>query len=152
MLTRVLLGIGLALLVAWLALLGGLLCSRPGGKRPTAQTATQALRLLPDLLRLLRRLAADPTLARGVRLRLWLLLGYLAVPIDLIPDFIPLVGHADDAILVAVVLRSVIRRSGPEAITRHWPGNPEGLVVVWRLCGLPRNEAAPHPSQPSAQP
>ena len=57
-------------------------------------------------------------------MRLWLLLGYLALPIDLVPDFIPVLGYADDAIVVALVLRSVVRRAGPDAIERHWPGTP----------------------------
>lgn len=72
-------------------------------------------------------------LPRGVRLRLWLLLAYLAMPIDLVPDFIPVLGYADDAILVAVVLRSVIRRAGPDAVARHWPGDEKGLEAVRRL-------------------
>jgi uncharacterized membrane protein YkvA (DUF1232 family) len=95
-----------------------------------------ALRLLPDLVRLLRRLAADPTLPHGVRLRLLLLIGYLALPIDLIPDFIPVLGYADDAIVVALALRSVARAAGPEALTRHWPGTATGLEIVQRLAGL----------------
>jgi uncharacterized membrane protein YkvA (DUF1232 family) len=96
----------------------------------------EALRLAPDLVRLLRRLAADSTLPRGVRVRMVLLLGYLAMPIDLVPDFIPVVGYADDAIVVALALRSVVRAAGPEALTRHWPGTPEGLTAVRRLAGV----------------
>src|SRR6185312_9137490 len=68
---------------------------------------SDAARLLPDLLRLVSRLARDRTLPRGVRLRLWLVLAYLASPLDLIPDFVPVVGYADDAIIVAFALRSV---------------------------------------------
>jgi uncharacterized membrane protein YkvA (DUF1232 family) len=101
--------------------------------RPKGGALGEAVRLLPDLLRLVTRLARDPTLPRGVRLRLWLLLAYLAIPIDVIPDFIPVLGYADDAILVALVLRSVIRRAGPEAVARHWPGGEEGLQAVRRL-------------------
>jgi uncharacterized membrane protein YkvA (DUF1232 family) len=96
----------------------------------------QSLRLLPDLLRLVGRLARDPSLPRGVRLRLWLLMGYLAMPIDLVPDFIPVLGYADDAVVVAMALRSVVRASGPAAIERHWPGTAEGLLTVRRLAGL----------------
>jgi uncharacterized membrane protein YkvA (DUF1232 family) len=88
------------------------------------------------LLRLLRRLAGDRSLPRGVRVRLWLLLAYLAIPIDVIPDFIPVLGHADDAIIVTAVLRSVVRRAGLEALHRHWPGTDDGLSAVIRLCGL----------------
>jgi hypothetical protein len=74
---------------SWLALLIALAIGRPKGL-----LLKEALRLLPDLLRLLRRLATDATLPRGVRIRLWLLLVYLAIPIDLVPDFIPVLGYA----------------------------------------------------------
>jgi uncharacterized membrane protein YkvA (DUF1232 family) len=96
-----------------------------------------ALRLLPDLVRLLRRLAADPALPRGVRIRLGLLLLYLVSPIDLVPDFVPLIGYADDAILIALVLRSTVRRAGPEAVNRHWPGTQQGLQIVRGLVDAP---------------
>lgn len=92
-----------------------------------------ALRLLPDVLRLVRRLAGDPTLPRSVRWRLSALLVYLALPIDLVPDVVPVVGYADDVVVLALVLRSVVRAAGPEALVRHWPGTPEGLAVVERL-------------------
>ena len=94
-------------------------------------------RLLPDLVRLIKRLATDPGMPRGVRVRLAVLLGYLAIPIDLIPDFIPVIGYADDAIIIALVLRSVTRAAGPAALDEHWPGTPEGLAAVRRLCRLP---------------
>src|SRR5262249_8430785 len=100
------------------------------------------MRLLPDLLRLLKRLASDPAMPHGVRVRLALLLGYLALPIDLIPDFVPVLGYADDAIIVAFVLRSVTRLAGPEALAKHWPGTQEGLVAVRRLCRLPEPDSA----------
>ena len=73
---------------------------------------------------------------RGARVRLWLLLAYLASPVDVVPDFLPVIGYADDAILVALVLRSVTRRAGDEALERHWPGTPEGLAAVRALAGL----------------
>ena len=103
--------------------------------KPDDVTLRDAVRLVPDLLRLLKRLAGDATLPRGVRTRLWLLLGYLAMPIDLVPDFIPVLGYADDVVVVAVVLRSVVRAAGPAALERHWPGTPEGLRVIRTLCG-----------------
>ena len=119
------------LLVLWIVLVVGLWLLRP------ARTSVRdALRLLPDLVRLLRRLARDSTLPRGIRLRLWLLLGYLALPFDLIPDVVPVVGYADDAIVVVLTLRSVIRTSGLAAVERHWPGTADGLTVVRRLSGL----------------
>jgi len=110
---------------------------------PEKASLRETLRLLPDVVRLLRRLAADPTLPRGVRVRLWLLLVYLALPIDLVPDFIPVIGYADDAIIVAFTLRSVARRAGSAAVTRHWPGTPEGLAAVRRLLGTEAGDDGP---------
>lgn len=121
---------GLALL--WLVLLIALWRSRPDNLQ-----IRDALRLLPDVIRLVRRLAADRDLPRGVRIRLALLLLYLASPIDLVPDFIPVIGYADDAIIVAITLRSVTRRAGPQALERHWPGTPEGLAALRRIAKLP---------------
>jgi uncharacterized membrane protein YkvA (DUF1232 family) len=96
----------------------------------------ELLRLVPDLVRLVTRLARDPSLPRGVRVRLVLLLGYLALPIDLVPDVIPVVGYADDVVVVALVLRSVVRRAGVEPVERHWPGTDVGLAAVLRLAGV----------------
>ena len=129
---RWVLGLALALAAVWGALLVALLVLRPG-----KGLLREAVRLLPDTLGLLRRLAADPAVGRPVRLRLWLLFIYLALPFDLVPDFIPVLGYGDDAVLVAVVLRSVVRRAGPDALRRHWRGTPDGLATVWALARLP---------------
>jgi uncharacterized membrane protein YkvA (DUF1232 family) len=129
---QVVLGVLGGLLLLWLGLVVALWVTRPDDLR-----LRDAMRLLPDLVRLLRRLADDDSLPRGVRVRLWLLLGYLAMPIDLVPDFIPVLGYADDAVVVAVALRSVTRRAGPEALERHWPGTPDGLAAIRRLAGIP---------------
>jgi uncharacterized membrane protein YkvA (DUF1232 family) len=128
---ELLIGMVAALLVTWLALVVTLWLARPSGG-----LLREGLRILPDLLRLVRRLAADRTLPRGVRVRLGLLLAYLACPIDLIPDFIPVLGYADDAIVVSVVLRGVIRRSGLAAVRVHWPGTDDGFAAALRLTGL----------------
>ncbi len=104
--------------------------------RPEDLTVREALRLLPDLVRLVRRLAADRSLPRGVRVRLWLLLAYLLSPVDLVPDVVPVIGYADDVVIVAWALRSVVRRAGPDTLERHWPGQAAGLAVVRRLAGL----------------
>lgn len=100
-----------------------------------------ALRLVPDLLRVVRRLAADSSVPRGVRVKLVLLLIYLASPIDLVPDFIPVIGFADDVVIVALVLRSLLRSAGPGPLRRHWPGTPAGLEILERLAGLPGKPA-----------
>ena len=133
-----LVGVAAALAVTWLALVVTLAIARPRGG-----LLREALRLLPDVLRLVRRLSADPDLPRGVRLRLALLLAYLAVPLDLVPDFIPVLGYADDAIIVTAVLRSVVRRAGPTAVRRHWPGTPDGFTVLCRLTGLSESNPTP---------
>jgi uncharacterized membrane protein YkvA (DUF1232 family) len=104
--------------------------------KPDEYAIRDAMRLLPDVVRLIKRLAANLETPRGVRLRLVLLLGYLALPIDLIPDFIPVLGYADDAIVVALVLRSAAPRAGADALAQHWPGTPDGLAALKRLCRL----------------
>ncbi|MEJ7794469.1 MAG: DUF1232 domain-containing protein [Nocardioides sp.] len=126
-----LVGVASGLLLLWGALVMALWLARPDELR-----VRDAVRLLPDLVRMLRRLAGDDRLPRGVRVRLWLLLGYLALPIDLVPDVIPVIGYADDAVVVVLALRSVTRVAGAAALDRHWPGTPEGLRAVRRLAGL----------------
>ena len=106
-------------------------------RHPEIVSMRDALRMVPDLLRLVRRLASDNSMPRGLRIRLLLLLVYLASPIDLIPDFIPVLGYADDAIVIGVVLRSVIRRTGPDIVRKHWPGSAEGLALLAQLCRIP---------------
>ena len=133
---QILIGVVAGLLILWLVML--VLLWRAQRHQPDKTGLRDALRLIPDVVRLLRRLAGDPTLPRGVRVRLWLLLIYLISPIDLIPDFIPMLGYADDAIIVVIAIRSISRTAGPEALQHHWPGTPEGLTAVLRLAGLPR--------------
>jgi uncharacterized membrane protein YkvA (DUF1232 family) len=118
-----------ALIALWLLILAALWRGNPSDE----DTLRESLRLIPDVLRLVKRLAGDSGLPRGIRIRLALLLGYLALPIDLVPDFIPVIGYADDVLAVAIVLRSVVRIAGPEALERHWPGTPDGLRIVRRL-------------------
>jgi uncharacterized membrane protein YkvA (DUF1232 family) len=105
-------------------------------RHPGRATFLDLLRLAPDVVRMLRRLASDRTVPVGVRIWLAILLVYLISPIDVIPDFIPVLGYADDALVVAVALRFATRGAGSEAIERHWPGTPEGLAAVLRLAGL----------------
>ncbi len=119
------------LVLCWLALVGVLVAGRPRGP-----LLKEALRLLPDLLRLLRRLAADRSLPWTVRARLLALMVYLALPIDLVPDVIPILGYADDAIIVALTLRSVARHAGAGALRRHWPGTDDGYAALCRLTGI----------------
>jgi uncharacterized membrane protein YkvA (DUF1232 family) len=91
--------------------------------------------LVPDFVVLFRRLLADPRVSRRSKLVLAALIPYLAMPFDLVPDFVPVAGYLDDAVIVAFVLRHVLRGSGPQLIEEHWPGPPSSLALVLRLAG-----------------
>jgi len=88
---------------------------------------------IPDCLILFRRLLADQRVPRSRKLALLLALGYLALPIDLIPDFIPIAGQLDDAIIVVLVLRFVLRGGSPELLDEHWPVPPGGAKLIKRF-------------------
>lgn len=105
-----------------------------GRKQGDPTRLRDALSLVRDIIGLLRRMATDPDLPRGLRVRLGALLVYPLLPIDLIPGFIPVVGYADD--FVIVILSSAVRGAGIEAVDRHWPGTPEGLSPVKQLARL----------------
>lgn len=120
-----------ALLATWAVLVAVLWWAA----RREGEGLRAALRLLPDVVVLVRRLAGDHDLPRSVRWRVAALLAYLLLPVDLVPDVVPVVGWADDVVVAVWVLRSVVRRAGPEVVERHWPGTPAGLVVVRRVCG-----------------
>jgi uncharacterized membrane protein YkvA (DUF1232 family) len=85
---------------------------------------------IPDCLVLFKRLMGDPRVPRGRKLLLGVMLGYLAMPFDLVPDFIPVAGQLDDAIVVALVLRSILRAAGDAPIREHWPGPQAGLRLL----------------------
>lgn len=92
-------------------------------------------RVVPELGTLFLRLARDRRVHPLQRLLLVVLGAYLVSPIDLIPDFIPRVGHLDDAAVAALALRGVVRSAGPEVVAEHWPGTARTLNVVLRLAG-----------------
>ena len=92
-----------------------------------------AARFLPDCAVLLRRLMAEPRVPRRHRALVLVALGYLLFPLDLIPDFLPVIGQLDDALVVAVVLRAVVRGAGPSVVAELWPGPASSLELVLRL-------------------
>jgi uncharacterized membrane protein YkvA (DUF1232 family) len=92
-------------------------------------------RFIPDCIVLLKRLLGDPRVHRRHKLLLGALVGYLAFPFDLVPDFIPVAGHIDDAVAVALALRVALRGSGTELLREHWPGPESSLAVVLRFIG-----------------
>jgi uncharacterized membrane protein YkvA (DUF1232 family) len=87
---------------------------------------------------LCRRLLADPRVPRRARYALALVVAYLALPFDLVPDMIPVAGQLDDALVLALGLRLVLRAAGAEVVSEHWPGPPDSLRVLLRLAGAPR--------------
>jgi uncharacterized membrane protein YkvA (DUF1232 family) len=99
--------------------------------------AAALARFVPDCVVLVRRLLGDPRVPGRVRLLLVLALGYVVFPLDLVPDFIPVAGQLDDAIVLALVLRQVVRAAGPGIMREHWPGPARSLAVVLRLTYSP---------------
>ena len=110
-----------AAFVAWLVILG-----RSDDARALAM-------FIPDCIVLVTRLAREPRVSRRRKLLLVALVGYLALPFDLVPDFIPVAGQLDDAIIVALVLRSFVRSGGEQLIRELWPGPEQSLALILRL-------------------
>jgi uncharacterized membrane protein YkvA (DUF1232 family) len=102
------------------------------GRRDDARAVA---RFVPDCVVLFRRLLADPRVRRRDKVLLAALVPYLLLPFDLIPDFIPVAGQLDDAVLVALVLRRVLQGAGREVVEEHWPGPRASLTLVLRLAG-----------------
>ncbi len=119
--------IGLAAtLVLYLGFVGALVVAgRHGSARAVAG-------FVPDCIVLFRRLLADARVPRSRKLVLWALIAYLALPIDVVPDFIPVAGQLDDVVIVVLALRLVLR-SGRDVVTELWPGPPASLALILRL-------------------
>ena len=126
----VVVGLLVAVIGAWLLLVVALWIMRPRDVR-----VVELVRLVPDVLRLVRNLLTDRTVPRAVRIALVVLLGWLISPIDLIPDFIPVLGPLDDVVVAIVVLRYVRRRLGDDEFRRRWPGTPEGYELLSGILG-----------------
>jgi uncharacterized membrane protein YkvA (DUF1232 family) len=103
--------------------------------RPRDVSAGEVVRVVPDILGLCRSLIADPATPTGVRAALLLLLVWLISPIDLIPEFVPILGPVDDVIVTVIVLRYVRRRLGQEALLQRWPGTADGFRILTSLAG-----------------
>ena len=115
-----------ALLLLYAGVLAVLLA---GGRRAHARALAG---FVPDCAVLFKRLLADPRVPRGRKAALALAGLYLASPIDLIPDFIPVAGQLDDALVVLLVLRGVIRGAGEGVVRERWPGPPQSLALLLR--------------------
>jgi uncharacterized membrane protein YkvA (DUF1232 family) len=102
---------------------------------------------IPDCLVLVSRLARDRRISRPRRALLFAVLVYLALPIDLVPDFLPGIGQLDDAVLLGLALRVVVRGGGTGLVREAWPGPEASLTLVLRAAGLETNGAATPPTR-----
>lgn len=116
--------------MALLAWLGVVLALVALGRREDARAVAG---FIPDCVVLLRRLLGDDRVARRRKLVLLALAAYLATPVDLVPDLIPIAGQLDDVIVAALALRFALASGGPELLREHWPGPARSLAVVTRL-------------------
>jgi uncharacterized membrane protein YkvA (DUF1232 family) len=137
MLLDALIALAASLAALWLALAFILLV-----KRPDRATIIAASKLPGEIVSMTRALLRADQLPRGARVRLWILLVYLVSPIDLVPDFVPLIGYADDAIITAVLLRGTARSIGAKALENAWTGSEVNLAVLMKLCGIRSTGAA----------
>ena len=128
--TDLLLRIVLGLIAAWALLVAVLWVLRP---RDVA--LSELVAFVPDLVRLVRLLIADRTVPRSVRAALVVLLVWIVSPIDLIPEFIPVLGPLDDVVVAVIVLRFVRRRLGLEALRARWAGSDAGFRLLERMVG-----------------
>ena len=87
--------------------------------------------------RLLWRALRHPAAPTWLKVGTALIVLYVLSPIDLVPDFVPVLGYTDDAIVVVLALRSVVRRVGVEPLRAHWPGTEDGFTALCRLARLP---------------
>jgi uncharacterized membrane protein YkvA (DUF1232 family) len=125
-----LLAVVLGLVALWAVLLVIFWLARPKGV-----SAGELLRLVPDTLRLIRSLITDGSVPLDVRAALAGLLLWLISPIDLIPDFIPVLGSVDDVVVSIVALRYARRRLGLAELRRRWVGTDAGFDTLARIVG-----------------
>jgi uncharacterized membrane protein YkvA (DUF1232 family) len=122
-----LLFLGLAAVAAYGLFVGGLALAGRG------EDARAVAGFVPDCIVLFRRLLGDSRMPRRYRVVVVAMLGYLALPFDVVPDFIPVAGQLDDAVVVALALRAILRGGGVEMVKEHWPGPPSPLSLILRF-------------------
>ena len=129
---------GLLLLVVALYVVG-IAALIAAGRREDARALAG---FIPDCVVLVGRLARDRRISRARRAVLFVVLGYLALPLDLVPDFLPGIGQLDDAVVLGLALRLVVRGGGADIVHEAWPGPQASLTIVLRAAGLASNGAA----------
>lgn len=110
-----------------------------GGSLQSRRLIADAALLLPNLIKLVGRLLLDPRVPRRAKISLGLASAYVISPIDLIPEVIPVIGWADDVILVMFAIDSLIDRAGPELVDEHWDGPGDLLSLIREVVGLSRS-------------
>jgi uncharacterized membrane protein YkvA (DUF1232 family) len=118
--------------VVWLVAVGALMLAGRGVE------AKQLACLIPDLASLLRGLLSDSRVPRGSKVLIGFAILWVISPIDLLPEFLPVIGPLDDVLVVAVVLRHLVKRAGPEVVRDHWRGDPMMLERALRALHLDR--------------
>ena len=103
--------------------------------RPRNVGLGELLRVIPDVVRLVRRLLGDRAVPIGAKVALVVLLVWLISPIDLIPEFIPVLGPMDDVVVAVLVLRYVQSKVGLNGLRSRWPGTPDGFALLSRIIG-----------------
>ena len=103
--------------------------------RPKGVPLREVVRVIPDVVRLLRSVVSDRSAPVGVRLVIGGLFVWVISPIDLIPEFIPVLGPLDDVIVAVVALRYVRRRLGIAALRQRWVGSADGFALLERVIG-----------------
>jgi uncharacterized membrane protein YkvA (DUF1232 family) len=121
----------LIILVIALALYGALVLTLVIAGR--GADARALVRLVPDCVVLFKRLLTDPRVDWWRKVLLVGVIAYVASPIDIVPDFVPIAGQLDDAILVVIAIRVLLRGSGPRLLSEHWPGPARSLEFIRRL-------------------
>jgi uncharacterized membrane protein YkvA (DUF1232 family) len=125
-----LVGIVVGVLAVWLVLLALFWLLRPKGV-----SVRELLRIIPDVLRLIRSVIADRSAPLAVRIVLVGLLAWILSPIDLIPEFIPGLGPLDDVVVAVVAFRFVRRRLGVDDLRTRWSGTDESFALLLRVIG-----------------
>jgi uncharacterized membrane protein YkvA (DUF1232 family) len=103
------------------------------------QMAMDAVLMIPNLVKLVGRLLTDPRVPRRAKVVLGFAAAYVASPIDLIPEFIPVIGWADDLLILIYALDSLIERAGKDVVEEHWDGPGDLLGLIRDVMGMGRN-------------
>jgi uncharacterized membrane protein YkvA (DUF1232 family) len=126
-------GVLLIIVAAYLVAIAALIAA---GRHEHAKALA---RFIPDCVVMVSRLARDQRISRPRRALLWLVLAYLSFPFDLVPDFLPVAGQLDDAVILGLALRLLVRGGNSDLVREAWPGPEASLTLVMRAAGLESN-------------